>query len=249
MKSSENDTNFDNNSEVSDLFKRELIPLVYRHIQASYFDEALRAIEDFYNLNLEKDEQGWLENKCNFWKALILEKQEKYSEALPLYRAAHRSIQQNDNLFVYKKLDIARVLHKLGNNDEAIREIEHILEQSVYDSPLELLKLLKCYTDCLESSGRNFPVEYKELITRLGNEFSANLSNSSQLKLQDIKEAIEQIAQENTEANRRYSLFMIQLDRVEARSEKIHLLRDYISEERINCYRNLAIEQLDEIES
>ncbi len=32
---------------------------------------------------------------------------------------------------------------------------------------------------------------------------------------------------------------MIQLDRVEARSEKIYLLRGYISEERINCYRNL----------
>lgn len=236
--------NTDRHAEVAKLFNRELIPLVYRQIESSCFDEAFETIEDFYNLHLEKDELGWLKNNCISWQALILEKQEKYIEALSLYKSAYRSLQPNDNLYAYKKLNIARVLLQLGNNRGAIAEIEPILQQSIYDSPSELLKLLECYFNCLKSRDCLL-AKYEESLAYLGREFDLNLSNLSRLNLSDIREAIQRMVQKNREANQRYSLLVIQLGQVEATSEKIDLLEKYISSERINCYRNLAIAELD----
>ena len=248
MENNENNTNSVNNSEILSSFERELIPRVYQCTQTSNFDEALKLIDDFYSLNLEKDEQGWLEKKSNYWKAHIFEKQERYSEALPLYQSAHQSIQLDDDLFGYKKLDIARVLYKLGNYDEAIEQIECVFEQSSCTSPQELLKLLDCYTNCLESSERSFPVEHEKLLNRLENEFNTHLPGNSQLKLEDLKKALEQMIQKNKAANKRYSLLMIEFSQAETSNERINLLRNYISEEKINCYRNLAIEELNEAE-
>ena len=228
-----------------DLFQQKIIPLVYQQMQASCYDEAIAAIDDFYRSNVNKDHLYWLKPKSDAWKALILEKQSKYAEALLLYKSAYQSLPLQDNFYVYNRLNIARVLHKLKRNQEAIAEIEAILNLEFDTSVFELLALLDCYVDCLDSRNEIFPQKYLKFVIciakELAIEFEPNL-------VTQINPAIKQMVQKNRLANRAYSLLLIQLNKLKP-EEQIYLLRNYLSTAKIDYYRQMAIAQLKQIES
>ena len=200
-------------------------------MKASRFDEAIATIDDFYRLHGNKDCQGRLKRKSDPWKALILEKQGKYAEALLLYKSAYRSLQQNDDLYVHKQLSIIKLLHKLEKDREAIAEIETILKLELDISVFELLALSDCYVDCLSSSNEVFPKKYLKHVDRIAKEFAPEF-DSNYLEV-NINLAIKQMVQRNRTANRAYSLLLIQLDEVE-RDEQIYLLRNYLSTAKID---------------
>ena len=230
-----------------DLFERSVIPFVCKQMQASRFDEAIATIDNFYRLNGNKDCQGRLKYKSDAWKALILEEQGKYAEALVLYKSTYQSLQQNDDLYVHKRLSIIKLLHKLEKDREAIAEIDTILKLELDISVFELLALFNCYVDCLESSNKIFPQKYLKLVARIAKEFAPKF-DLNYLETHNINLAIKQMVQRNRGANRAYSLLLIQLDEVE-REEQIYLLRNYLSTAKIDFYRQMAIAQLKQIES
>lgn len=239
-----------NRHEIHHSFNRQLIPQIYQYIQTADYDTAIKVIDRFYNLYSHTDRTGWLENQCNSWQALVYEEQGNYLAALALYQSAYRSLQLDDDLYGYKKLNIARVLHRLGENKQAIAELEPILQQSSYDSPQELLKLFECYLNCLEKQddkatlGDRVSSKYEKLIAYLAREYNLDLTNISLLSLQDLKTMVRQMIQKNRSANQRYSQLVIQLSKVEADSDKKQLLEIYISKEKVTCYCSLAIAEL-----
>ena len=232
--------------DTCDLFKQTIIPIVCKQMQASRFDEAVATIDDFYRLNVNYDYQGRLKRKSDSWKALILVQQGKYAEALLLYKSAYRSLQQNDDLYVHKRLSIIKLLHKLEKDREAIAQVETILELKSDISVFELLALLNCYVDCLSSSDRVFSKKYLKHVDRIAKEFATEF-DSNYLEV-NINLAIKQMVQRNRTANRAYSLLLIQLDEVE-RDEQIYLLRNYLSTAKIDFYRQMAIALLNQMES
>ena len=240
--------------DTRDLFERTVIPVVCKQMQALRFEEAITlrvpfgiaTIDDFYRLHGNRDCQDRFKGKSDSWKALILEQQGKYSEALLLYESAYQSLQQNDDLYVHKRLSIIRLLHKLGRNNEAILEIDTILKLELDISVFELLALFDCYVDCLLSSDRIFSEKYLKLVTRIAKEFAPEF-DSNYLETQ-INLAIKQMVQRNRTANRAYSLLLIRLDEVE-RGEQMYLLRNYLSTAKIDYYRQMAIALLNQIES
>ena len=232
--------------DTRDLFEQTVIPVVCKQMQASRFEEAISTIDDFYRLHRNKDCQGRFKRKSDSWKALILEQQGKYAEALLLYESAYQSLQQNDDLYVHKRLSIIRLLHKLEKDREAITEIETILKLELDISVFELLALFDCYVDCLLSSDRVFPEKYLKFVTRIAKEFAPEF-DSNYLKTQ-VNLAIKQMLQRNRTANRAYSLLLIRLDEVQ-RGEQMYLLRNYLSTAKIDYYRQMAIALLNQIES
>ena len=231
--------------DTRDLFERKVIPVVCEQMQALRFEEAIAIIDDFYRLHGNKDYKGKLKPKSDSWKALILEQQGKYAEALLLYESAYQSLQQNDDLYVHKRLSIIRLLHKLGRNNEAIFEIDTILKLELDMSVFELLALFDCYVDCLLGSNRVFPEQYLKFVVRIAQEFAPEF-DLNYLETR-VNLAIKQMVQRNRTANRAYSLLLIRLDEVR-QEEQIYLLRKYLSTAKIDYYRQMAIALLNQIE-
>ena len=231
--------------DTRDLFERKVIPVVCEQMQALRFEEAIAIIDDFYRLHGNRDCQGRFKCKSDSWKALILEQQEKYSEALLLYESAYQSLQQNDDLYVHKRLSIIRLLHKLEKDREAIAEIETILKLELDISVFELLALFDCYVDCLLGSNRVFPEQYLKFVVRIAQEFAPEF-DLNYLETR-VNLAIKQMVQRNRTANRAYSLLLIRLDEVR-QEEQIYLLRKYLSTAKIDYYRQMAIALLKQIE-
>ncbi|MBD2775702.1 hypothetical protein [Iningainema tapete] len=128
---------------------RDVVPAIYQHLQAEDYPEALEILNNFYKIKADRDENNWLKHKCDAWKALILEKQERDQEALSLYKYLAQVMGAKHTLFTYLQVDVACILHKLGNNKEARIEIEKALEESTNSSISDKLTALNLYVSIL----------------------------------------------------------------------------------------------------
>jgi tetratricopeptide (TPR) repeat protein len=239
------------NSESKDLdrhLETILIPRVYEYIRDDNYNKALESIDEFYQENLTQDGDEQIKNRCESWKAHIFEKQEKYYEALSIYRSSSELIDHSDQSFVYRKLDIARVLYRMGNLQEAASEAEEFFEAQAHSSDHGILSLLELYTDILEETSREFPTKYNSLVENLAGEIGIEISLNHTIEdSNNINLVVKEMAQKNRDANKRYSHLQVNLDKVETEQEAELLLRRYISEESVGFYRNSAIEELDQL--
>lgn len=242
-----NSRNFDHNSEVYNSYIEELVPVLTKLMDESHYNEAIEAINIFLNQNLKKEVQkNYLKDQLDMWKGLIFEEQKEYNKALCFYRSAYKSIQPcNELFFLNKKLGISRVLHKLGNNEEACKEIEQILDWQIYNSSIQLLASLEQYINILDNSTQDFPVKYKQLIVSLVKEFDVTLSDYNLSEFLGISQIIKEMSQKNREANRRYSLLFAQLRQENDRNQQVQLFQNYVTKEKVAYYRNLVAEQLN----
>lgn len=228
-------------------FEQVVVPAIYRHLQTEDYHQALEIVNNFSRASADRDENNWLKHKCDSWKALIFEKQERYQEALSLYKSLAQFMGPSHTLFTYIQVDVARVLHKIGNNKSAILEIEKALE-SQYSSISDKLTALNLYVDILEYWHESLPIQQQILLKRLANELGIDWRENDLLEPSNLNQAVKELSQRNQEANRRYSRMLIALDEIEDDSQASGLLRKYISSESVGYYRNLAIKELDELE-
>ncbi|MEC4816997.1 MAG: hypothetical protein SAK29_27570 [Scytonema sp. PMC 1069.18] len=226
-------------------FEQVVIPDIYRHLQAENYQEALEIINNFYQTKANRDENNLLKHKCDSWTALIFEKQGRDREALSLYKSLAHVMGQNHTLFTYYQVDVARVLHKLGNNKEARIEIEKVLENSIDSSISDKLTALNLYIDILEDCHEKLEHKYQPLVKKLATELGM-LREKDWSKATNLSQSVKELSYKNQEANKRYSRLLIELDQVEDDSQAEVLLRKYISQESVGYYRNLAMKELDE---
>jgi tetratricopeptide (TPR) repeat protein len=239
----------DENHESSDLnreYESVLVPTIYQLITKGHYEEALDAINSFYIEKECQDKNRQLKEKCDSWIAQVYEEQSRYDQALTIYDYLSQSVESNHLLFMTRQVDVARVLYKMQRHEEACSKIEFTLDKQDDGEPLNMLQLLVQYIDILEASEKKFPLKYRALIERLANrlfiridEFDLNQSNS-------ICELIRLIHQENRNANRRYTRLVIKLEQVDD-DHAVSMLEEYISNEKFEFYRNLAIEDLRDI--
>lgn len=239
------------NSEDLDISLEEALAFdVSELLRSSDFDQALETIDSFYAANVYRDTNDQISNQCNLLKAQVFEEQGRQQEALSLYHLLSQNTEPSDQLFVYRKLDLVRVLRKVGSVEEAILEIEKTLEQQTNNAILGLLNLLAFYVDILESRDEVIPVKYqpllRDLVDRIGVEdLSDDISEDSRF----MNIVVNELSQKNRDANKRYSHLLFELDEVEDDSQADSLLRSYISQEKVGYYRNLAVEELNELET
>ncbi|MDF5727139.1 MAG: hypothetical protein PUP92_03665 [Rhizonema sp. PD38] len=227
-------------------FEQVVIPDIYRHLQAENYQSAVEIINDFYNTKVDRYENNLLKQKCDSWKALIFEKQGRDQEALSLYKFLAQLMGSNHTLFTYFQVDVARVLHKLGNNKEARIEIEKALEESIDSSISDLLTALNLYISILEECHETLAHQYQPLVNKLATQLGI-LRENDWLESGNLSQSVKECLVKNQEANKRYSRMLIELDEIEDASLAEVLLRKYISHESVGYYRNLAMQELDEL--
>lgn len=236
------------NHDLNQDFEQVVVPVIYRHLQAEHYHEALEIINNFYIASADQDENNRLKHKCDSWKALIFEKQGRYQSALSLYKSLAQSMGSSHTLFTYLQVDVARVLHKLGDTKQAIFEIEKALEEPTCSSLSDKLTALSLYVNILQECPGEFSIHYKYLVDNLANELGIELRDNDLVEPSTLSQSIKELSQKNQEANRRYSRMLIELDEIEDDSQASGLLRKYISEESVGYYRKRAIKELDELE-
>ncbi len=227
-------------------FEQVVIPDIYRHLQAKNYQSALEIITNFYQTKADRDENNLLKHKCDSWTALIFENLGRDREALSLYKSLAQVMGQNHTLFAYFQVDVARVLHKLGNNKEARIEIEKALEESIDSSISDKLTALNLYISILEECHETLAHQYQPLVKKLATELGVLRENEC-LESSNLSQLVKELSHKNQEANKRYSRLVIEIDRVEDDSQAEFLLRKYISEESVGYYRNLAMKELNEL--
>ena len=233
-------------SDLNQDFEQVLVPAIYQHLQTEDYQKAIEILNDFY-LKFDRDESSSLKHKCESWKALIFEKQGKYWEALSLYKSLAQIMGKEHTLFAYLQVDVARVLHKLGNTKAAILEIEKAFQSPRDCSISDRLTALNLYVDLLEEC-HDIPAKHQSLVKHLVNELGVELRGSDWLAPSHLNHSVKELFQKNQEANRRYSKMLIELDKMDDDDQAKGLLREYISEESVGYYHNLAIKELDELE-
>lgn len=227
-------------------FEQVVIPDIYRHLQAENYQSAVEIINNFYKTKVDRDENNLLKQKCDSWKALIFEKQGRDQEALLLYKSLAQVMGSSHTLFTYCKVDVARVLLKLGNNKEARIEIEKALEESIGSSISDRLTALNLYISILEECHETLDTQYQPLVRKLANELGI-LRENDWLESGNFSQLVKECVLKNQEANKRYSRMLIELDEIEDASLAEGLLRKYISQESVGYYRNFAMQELDEL--
>lgn len=224
----------------------EVVPGLYQYLQTEQYQEALEILDNFSRTKADKDGSHGVKHKCDSWKALIFEKQGRYQEALSLYQALAQGMGAKPTFLTYLQVDIARVLHKLGNHQEAITEIEKALEEPVDSSISDRLTALNLYVNILEEFHEKLPIQYQYLVQSLADDLGIEGFSNGLLEPSSLNQSIREVSQKNQEANRRYSRMLIELDKIEEDDQVEGLLRKYISQETVGYYRNLAIQELDD---
>ncbi|GAA6624228.1 hypothetical protein [Scytonema sp. NUACC26] len=228
-------------------FEQVVVPAIYKHLQTENYQEALEVVSNFSKTIANQDENDYLKNKYDSWKALILEKLGRYSEALPLYKSLAQVIGAEDTLFTYFQVDVARVLHKLGNYKEAILEIEKALADCKDSSISDKLTALNLYADILEECHETLNKRYQLLVENLADQLGIKVEDNRCLDSSYLSQLVKELSQKNHEANRRYSRMLIEVDGIEDDRQAENLIEQYISQESVSYYRHLAMKALDEI--
>ena len=228
-------------------FEQVLVPAIYRYLQTEDYQKAIENLNDFC-LKSDRDENSSLKHKCDSWRALIFEKQGKYWEALSLYKSLAQIIGKEHTLFAYLQVDVARVLHKLGDTKSAMLEIEKTFESPMDALTSDKLTALNLYVDLLKEDRNTLPAKYQSLVKHLVENLGIELRENDWLAPSHLNHSVKELFQKNREANRRYSQMLIELDKMDDDDQAKGILREYISEERVGYYRNLAIKELDELE-
>lgn len=227
-------------------FERVIVPAIYRCLQSENYHEALETLNDFYRVNVDKYDNILLTYKCDSWKALILEKQGKYQEALLFYQALAEAMGRQHPMFTYLQLDAVRLLDKLGNYKQAIIELEKILIPTIDNSISEKLTALNLYVEICQNCQEEVGSKYHNLVAHLVNELGIDCQEKDLLKPSNIRSEIKDLYLKNQEANQRYSRMLIELDTIEEDSQAEVFIKGYIAQESVGYYRNLALKQLED---
>ena len=233
-------------NKITDEFKKIIIPKVWDDMQNKNYQEALNTLDEFYKSHANQDNKHILVSTCTPWKALIFEKQERYPEALLLYEKIHNSKEKSDIFYINSQTNMARVLSKMGDCEKAIEVIQEILRQEIEDST-DLLNVLELYVDVLEKSNQLFPKEYKVFVENVAEQIGISLSNADLNNSNNLTQEIKELSCKHREANRRYSILVIGLNQIEDNAQKKSVLEGYISEETVGLYRNMAVEELNNL--
>ena len=245
---------FADNKIIED-FEKIIILKVWDDMQNKNYQEALNTLDEFYKSHANQDNKDMLLSTCNPWKASIFEEQGLYSQALALYQEIFQTNALEDWMSRITQINIARVLLEMERDEEVIEEIEKILAKNP-ESPFDLLLALEIYIPALQNLQKDLPSQVKSLVEFVSENIGIEIAKESLVSLDDFSQAVEKLSHHNHEANRRYRELIIELHKAKNSDlddssyfefEK-SLLQEYISEETVGYYRNLATERLDEVD-
>jgi tetratricopeptide (TPR) repeat protein len=226
----------------------KIIVSLSSHINAEEFDEALQILDNFYREHIQNsDDPRGLKNRCNSWKALILDKQGKYPDALEAYLSLDYEPEENE--YSLTQSQVAKLYLKLGQSAKSLSVLDRLIASEITYIVDEGLPILALYGEVIESS-KEIPIstKYLELLKNIVatldmNDFIPDISSREK-----TIETIQALDQKHREANKRYQWLSLSLYSTEDKAEQAALLNEYINSESTGAYREKAREKLKSLD-
>lgn len=225
-----------------------LLPEVCHLLSQENYDESLNLINSFYFNNAQRDQSNQLKFECDKWIASIFEEAERYEESLQILKRIYKDVKPDDVMFISYQTDIVRILTKMHRFEDAISESQIALDKQIDGDVLDLFTLLFYYAHSLQLCSKKFPDKYFSFTVKVLNDLSSRLLDLDLVDSESLCKAILETYDQHCIANKRYSRLLISLDEAESKSHKISLLNSYIGTEDFDFYKNLALEELHDLE-
>lgn len=236
-----------NQSTLQEKFDAALVP-VSVSISKGEFEHALQLLEQFYHENSEDGTSNlWLKNKCTSWRALILERQGKSTDALSEYLSL--DFERGSEEYILTKTQIAKLHLKFKEHERALAALNDIMESGIRYVIDQGLPVLVTYADIVRETGLDIAHNYIELLKKIIAQLHIeNLYPDASDKNKMIH-IISDIQAMHKKSNRNHTMLCMELSSLEGNKEKRTKLEEYIQSESMGYYKNLAKGYLNNLES
>jgi hypothetical protein len=214
--------------QITEEYHKLVLQIAKSNYALSFFHDIEKFCEKYFPV-LENKSFIW---KCRSMASFILEKNQRWEDALVINKKLLYEIPSNNPFYSNLLQRTAEALVQTGKNEEAYLLVENHLQKKP-ESSFDVLNLLRWYVEHMNANEKRLLEKFTSAVKTISKDLGITISGK------DIKEDILHLSSENKLANRKYSELILSFKGLPMEG-KIKRLESFIKDTRVGYYQQMA---------
>jgi hypothetical protein len=204
--------------QIREEYHKLVLQIAKSNYALSFFNDIEKFCDKYFSI---------FENKSFLWgcrsmASFILEKNQRWEDALIINRKLLYEIPSNNPFYSNLLQRTAEALTQTGKNEEAYLLVENHLQKKP-ESSFDVLNLLRWYVEHMNANEKRLLEKFTSVVKTISKDLGITING------EDIKEDILHLSSENKLANRKYSELILSLKGLPI-EDKIEKLESFIKD-------------------